>query len=95
MCEITSPLKIKRKMKPHIPTRPKYLPESREIQPIERKGEVILENSTDAPKNLFESGEIQPEERKDEALSSLSIVRVVQIEITMLERLLNILVQNK
>ena len=43
MRDIASPLKIKRKMKAHILTRPKDLLESREIQPVERKGEVLSE----------------------------------------------------
>ena len=54
MHEIASPLKIKRKMKSHILTRPKDLPESRECQTVERKGEVLLEKSTNAPKDLSE-----------------------------------------
>ena len=77
MREIESLLKIKRKMKPHIPTRPKDLPESRESWPDERKGEVLSENSTDALKYLSESSEIQIEERKDEASSSLSMAGVI------------------
>ena len=40
MRELTSPLRIKRKMKPPVPTRPKDLPESRESRPEERKGEA-------------------------------------------------------
>ena len=52
--EIASPLKIKRKMKSHIWTRPKDLPELRESRPIERKGEVQSENSIDAPRDLSE-----------------------------------------
>ena len=57
MHEIASSLKIKRKMKSHIPTRPKDLLESRESRPVERKGEVLWENSTDVPKDLSESRE--------------------------------------
>ena len=44
-------------MKAHILTRPKDLPESRENRPVERKGEVLLENLTEAPKDLSESRE--------------------------------------
>ena len=40
MCEIASLLKIKKKMKPHIPTRLKDLFESRESRPEERKDEA-------------------------------------------------------
>ena len=69
-------------MKAHIPTRPKDLPESRESRPVERKGELLLENSIDAPKDLSELREHQPEERKDEASSSSFMIRVVQIETT-------------
>ena len=69
MREIASPLNIKRKMKAHIPTRPKDLPESRESWPVERKGEVLSENLTNMPKDLSESRESQPEERKDESSS--------------------------
>ena len=57
MRDIASPLRIKRKMKPLVPTRPKDLPESRESQPVERKGEVLLENSIEAPKGLSKSRE--------------------------------------
>ena len=53
MCEIASPLKLKRKTKSHILTRPKYLPESREIQPHERKGEVMSDNLIDVPNDLL------------------------------------------
>ena len=95
MCNIASPLKIKRKMKSHISTRPKDLPEWRESQPVERKGEVMSKNSTDVPKDLFESRESRLEERKDEASSSSSTVGVVQIEMTTSKNLSNILVQNQ
>jgi hypothetical protein len=95
MCNIASPLKIKRKMKAHILTRSKYLPESRESQPVERKGEVLSKNSTDTPKDLSKSRESWPEERKDEASSSSSMVGVVQIEMTTSEILSDILVQNQ
>ena len=57
MRKIASSLKIKKKMKAHISTRPKDLPESREIQLVERKGEVLSKNSTDVPKDLSESRE--------------------------------------
>ena len=77
MREISSPLKIKRKMKEHIPTRPKDIHELRESRLVERKGEVLLENSIDAPKYLSESRESPLEEIKDEASSSSSMVRVV------------------
>lgn len=95
MREIASPLKIKRKMKAHIPTRPKELPESRESWPVERKGEVMSENSTEAPWDPSESRESQLEERKDEASSSSSAVRVVEIEMTTSEIMSNIIVQNQ
>ena len=64
MHEIASSLKIKRKTKSHIPTRPKDLPESRESRPVQRKGEVLSKNSTKAPKGLSESRESQLEEGK-------------------------------
>ena len=95
MIEIASLLNIKRKMKSHIPTRPKYLLELRESRPDERKGEVLSENSTKAPTGLSKSRESQPEERKDEASSSSSTVGVVQIETTTSKYLLDILVQNQ
>ena len=41
MRDIASPLRIKRKMKPPIPTTPKDLPELRESRPVEIKGEVL------------------------------------------------------
>ena len=77
MCEIASPLKIKRNMKSHILTKPKDLPESRESWPDKRKGEFLLKNLTDALKYLSKSREIWLEERKDEASSSLTVVRVI------------------
>ena len=95
MREISSPLETKRKLKSHISTRPKDLPELRESRPDERKGEALSENSIDAPKDLFESRESQLEERKDEASSSSSAVRVVQIEMTTSEILSNILFKIK
>ena len=58
MCDIASPLKIKRKMKEHIPNRPKDLFESRESRPVERKGEVLSENCINVPKDLSGSREI-------------------------------------
>ena len=90
--DIASPLKTKRKLKSHISTRPKYLPESRERRPDERKGEFMLEDSTIVPKDLSELRENRPEERKDEASSSSSIVGVIQ---TTSEILLNIVLQNQ
>ena len=55
MRDIASPLKIKRKMKLDIPTRPKDLLKLREIRPVKRKGEVLSENLIEALKDLFES----------------------------------------
>lgn len=43
--ELTSPLRIKRKMNPPVPTRPRTLPESMERRPVE-SGEVSSEEST-------------------------------------------------
>ena len=80
MREITSPLRMKRKMKPPVLTRPKDLPKSRESRPVERKGEVSSEISREEPKELPESRESRPEERKGEASSSSSTVGLVQIE---------------
>ena len=94
MHEIASPLKIKRKMKSHILTRTKDLPKSRKSRRVERKGEVLSDNSTKAPKDLSESRESRPEERKDEALSSSSTVGVVEIERTTSETMSEIIVQN-
>ena len=82
MCEITSPLRIKRKMKPPVPTKPKDLPKSREIRPVERKGEVSSEISMEELKYLPDLRESRPEERKGEASSSSSTVRMVKIEST-------------
>lgn len=82
MCNISSLLKIKRKMKAHISTRPKDLPELRESRPVERKCEVLSENLTNVPKYLSVLRESRLEERKDGALSSSSTVGVVQIEMT-------------
>ena len=64
-------------MKPPILTRPKDLLESRKSQPVERKGEVLSENSTEAPKDLSKLRESPPKERKDEASLSSSAVGVV------------------
>ena len=82
MRDSASPLRIKRKMKPPILTRPKDLSKSRESQPSERKGEVLSKNLTEAPKDLSESRESRPEERKDESLSSSSTFGVVELEPT-------------
>ena len=71
--ELTSPLRMKRKMKPPVPTKPKDLPESRESQPIERKGEVSSKISTEEPKDLPESRESQLVERKGEISSEISM----------------------
>ena len=95
MHDITSPLRIKRKMKPSVSTRPKDLLESRESQPVERKGEVLSKNSTEAPKDLYESRESRTEERKDEASSSSSMIRMVKIEPTTSETTQDIIVQNQ
>ena len=54
MRDIASPLRIRRKIKPPILTRTKDLPELRESRPVERKGEILSENLTEAPKDLFE-----------------------------------------
>ena len=73
-------VKKKKKMKEHIPTKPKDLLESRENRPIERKGEVLSKNSTNTPKYLSKLRENRSEERKDEASSGLSMVGVAQIK---------------
>lgn len=57
MRELTSLLKMKRKMKPPVPTRTKDLPESRDSRPDEIKGEVSLEILMEEPKDLPESRE--------------------------------------
>ena len=57
MHELTSPLRIKRKIKPPFFTIPKDLPESRESRPFERKDEVSLEISMGESKDLPESKE--------------------------------------
>ena len=62
---------------------------------MERKGEVLSGNSTDAPKDLYESRESRPKERKDEASSSSSMVGVVQIEMMTSKILLDIILQNQ
>ena len=82
-------------MKPPVLTKTKDLPKSRESWLVERKGEVLFLNSTEAPKDLSKSRESQPEERKEEASSSSSIVGVVKIEPTTSEIMSNIIVQNQ
>lgn len=91
MHELTSPLRIKRRMKPPIPTRPRTLPESMERR-LEEKGEVSSEILMEEPNDPPESMERQLEER-GEASSSLSMVRRVQIEATMLENTLSMINQ--
>ena len=54
ICELTSTLRIKRKMKPPVPTRPRNLPESMERRP-EEKGEVLSKISTEEPNDPLES----------------------------------------
>ena len=81
--ELTSPLRIKRKMKPLVPTRPRTLPESMERRPMER-GEVLSKISMEETNNPPESMERRPEER-GEASSSSSVVGMVQIEAATLE----------
>ena len=88
-------LRIQRKMKSPISTRPKDLPELIECRPVERKGEVLPENSTEMPKDLSESRESQPKERKHEASSTSSMVGVVQIESTTSKIMSNMIVQNQ
>jgi hypothetical protein len=83
--ELTSPLRIKRRMKPPIPTRPRTLLESMERRP-EEKGEVSLEISTEEPNDPSESMERRLEER-GKASSSSSTVMMVQIEATTLENM--------
>ena len=46
MRELTSPLRIRRKIKPPVPTQPRTLPESMERRPVE-SGEVSSEDSTE------------------------------------------------
>ena len=75
--ELTSPLRIKRKMKPPVPTRPRTLLESMERGPAE-SGEVSSEGSTEQANNPSKSMERRPEER-GEASSSSSMVEMVQI----------------
>ena len=89
--ELTSPLRIKRRMKPPVPTRPRTLPKSMERRPKE-KGEVSSEISTEEPNNPPESMERRPEER-GEASSSSSAVGVVQIEAATLENTLSLINQ--
>ena len=95
MREITNQLRMKRKMKPPVLTRPKDLPELRESRPEKRKGEALSEDSTIVPKDLSESRESRPKEREDESLLSSSVVGVIQIETTTSEILSNILIQNQ
>ena len=78
MHERTSPLRIKRNMKPLVLTRPKDLSKLMERQPKE-KGEVLSEISTKELKDPPESRERRPEE-KGEASSSSSTIVMVQIE---------------
>ena len=85
ICEITSPLRIKRKMKPPVPTQPRTLPKSVERRPVER-GEVSSEGSMQKPNNPPESMERQPKE-KGEASSNLFVVEMVQIEVATLENM--------
>ena len=54
--ELASPLRMKRKMKPPVPTQPRTLLESMERRPTER-GEVSSEGSTEQPNNPPESME--------------------------------------
>ena len=91
--ELTSPLRIKRKMKPPVPTRPKDLPELRERKP-EEKGEVLSDILTEEPKDPPELKERRLEE-KGEASSSLSVVKMVQIELVMSESTSSMLIQNQ
>ena len=95
MHKIAGQLNIRRKMKSHISTRPKDLPELRESRPAKRKGEVLLENSTNMPKYLSESRESQPEERKGEASSSLSTVGMVHIELVTSDITSDMITQNQ
>ena len=78
-------------MKPTFPTRPRILPESMERWP-EEKGEVSLEILTEDPNDPPKSIERWPEERC-EALSSSSMVGMVQIEVAMLENTLSMINQ--
>lgn len=81
--EITSPSRIKRKMKPPVLTRARNLPELMERWPKE-KGEVSSEISIEEPKDPPKSTERQLEERGEAWLSS-SMVKMVQIEVATLE----------
>lgn len=93
MRELTSLLRIKRKMKPPVPTRAKDPPESRERRPKE-KGEVSLKISMKEPKDPSELRERWLEE-KGEASSSSSMVGMVQIEATSSESTSSMLIQNQ
>ena len=95
MRDIASPLKIKRKMKADISTKPKYLPESRKSRLDERKDEVMSKDSIDVPKVLSDSRESRPKEGNDEASSSSSMVGVIQTKMTTSEILSNIVLQNQ
>lgn len=73
--ELMSLLRIKRKMKPLVSTRPRNLSELMERQP-EEKGKVSPDISTEEPNDPPESRERRPEER-GEASSSSSAIRMV------------------
>ena len=81
--ELASPLRIKRKMKPPVPTRPRTLLESMERSPA-KSGEVSSKGSMEQANNPPNSMERRPEER-GEASSSSSVVEMVQIEVATLE----------
>ena len=56
ICELTSPLRIKRTMKPLVLTKPITIPQSMERKP-EKRGEVLLEISMEEPNDPPESME--------------------------------------
>ena len=89
--KLTSPLRIKRNMKPPVPTQPRTLPESMERWPTE-SGEVSLEGSTEQENNPLESMERWQEERVEASLSS-SVVEMVQKEVVTLENMSNMINQ--
>ena len=91
ICELTSPLRIKRRMKPPVSTRPRTLHESMERR-LEEKGEVSSEISMEEPNDPPESMERRLEER-GEASSSSFVVGMVQIEATTLENMLRMINQ--
>ena len=93
MRELTSSLRIKRKMKPLVLTKLKESPESRERR-LEEKGEVSSKASMEELKDPSELRERRLEE-KGEASSSSLIVRMVQIEGAMLESMSSMLIQNQ